>query len=563
MMQPAPSPTDGRPTGLLSWPGRAWSRLDGIQRGLVLLLLARWLLDTLFMLNVIPLEIRLGWHLHHGGDQEFMYDLARSLVKHTPEEAVVGLGQALVMAPWVALLDPEAYMDIVAPLVVINGYILGGLSVLLVGGIARAVVGAQDEERAGRVALAAAGLWALLPLIVYLSFFWHPRAAIMRSAAAPKLAWLNGLSDGPAVFFLLLATFLLARALHDPTRRDPQRPAPGFWRMLGVGAALGAAITFRFHIVPMAAALLLYVALAYGRRPLLAALEGALLAYLPQAWYNLTVFNFPFTTGYISYGDGMNYGGTFRRSLADFLTNVPFYPQDIWAALTALWSHAAWAFGLGALALVAVVAGLVWLLRRIDWRPLALLVVAPLTYLLPMLAAFNFHEDPIRFTMPALPSLMIAALAGAASLPRWLRADARGRPATAQPVRPGDAGYTRRRFARIAAALLAAYVTIYVLANPLITTPKVERDALFSEAEERACVLRERDQEKEMEPGQERDQAAAREAIADTAESNRISTRRLITIVIATCRRGTGISTCGEAGAPMICSFSENDFSPR
>lgn len=558
-MAQSPSPV-AESTSLLSWPRRVWIGLARVQCGLVLLLLARWLLDILFLLNVIPLEIRLGWHLHHGGDQEYMYDLARSLAEGVPEESVVGLGQALVMAPWVALLKPEAYIDIVVPLVIINGFILGGLSVLLVGGVARSVGDHLSRQSGGparaivdRVALIAAGIWAMLPLVAYFSFFWHPREAVMRSAAAPKLAWLNGLSDGPAVFFLLLATFLLARAL--------QRRA-GFWRMLGTGAALGAAITFRFHVVPMAMALLVYVAVAYGWRSLLTALGGGLIAYLPQAWYNLAVFNFPFTTGYVSFSDMQNYGGTFRRSPADFLTNVPYYPDQIWASLVAAWGRMPWLFVLAGLALIACGVGLVWVLRRADWRPLALLIAAPLVYLLPMMAAFNFGEDVIRFTMPALPSLMVAALLGIAVLPSWVRSSPPRREENAAlPEGPADAG-SRRRLTLVAAGLVIAYAAIYVLTNPLISSTKAERERLFNETEVQACERRAADLASGDEPDLLRDQETARRAIDTIAEDNHITQRRLIVIIIRACLDGSGEPACGETAQPLVCGFSQNTFAP-
>lgn len=379
----------------------AYLALDRVQVGLLVLMVARLALDALFLLNALPLDLRdpvYRWYLHHGGDQELMLEMARSLLSGPPLETVVGIGQPLMMLPWVLILQPQAYLEIAAPLVVTNGFVLGGLSVLLVGGLARTVT------RSDRAALASAAIWALHPLVTYFAFFWHPEMELLRGAYVPKVAWLNGLSDAPAIFFALLSACLLARVL--------RRGVAGFWPALALGALLGLTILFRFHLAPMVGCLLLTLLVFGGWRAALAALGGLLIVYLPQAWYNLAVFGTPFTTGYVSYGDMANWGGTLRRPLTDLIAYAPvrLSPASALNSVQFLVGRHAWLLlplaGVLAITLYAVVS----LKRRLGWQAVFLLLGAPLAYLLSIALTGEFLTDVVRFSMPAWPALLAAAV---------------------------------------------------------------------------------------------------------------------------------------------------------
>jgi hypothetical protein len=80
-------------------------------------------------------------------------------------------------------VDLISATDIAAPLVLINGFLLGGLSVMVVGGIARNVT--RDD----RVGVWAAALWAITPLFTYFAFFWHFDPVVLRSSMVPKVGW--------------------------------------------------------------------------------------------------------------------------------------------------------------------------------------------------------------------------------------------------------------------------------------------------------------------------------------------------------------------------------------
>ncbi len=374
-----------------------WCAMDHIQRWFLALMFIRWALDLLFMLNILPLDLRDGWYLHHGGDQDLMFALARSILKGVPQESVVGIGQALVMLPWIALLKPGSYVDIVVPMVLINGFLMGGLSVLLTGGIARKLTGSD------LVAVLSAAVWACLPLAAYYGFFWHSEPVLLRSTTVPKLAWLNGLSDGPATFFVMVTVFLLAWSLGEGSEVR-------FWRMAGVGAVMGVAVMFRVHTLPALGCLALYVWIAHGWRALLTVVGAGLLTYLPQAWYNQAVFGIPVTIGYISYGAVNAWGGTFRRPLSDLLNSQVFSPANLIQTLSYFITARPWLIAPLVLGLALGIYMLMIMWRQRRWELAMLLLIVPLAYLAPLSIAYNFREDPIRFIMLMLPMLIIAAV---------------------------------------------------------------------------------------------------------------------------------------------------------
>jgi hypothetical protein len=382
---------------ILSPVGRWWAALDRVQQGFVLLLGLRIAIALVFMLNILPLDLRFRWFLHHGGDQDDMVKLALSILRGEPERAFVGIGQVLVMMPFLALANTANYFKIVAPLVVINGFIMGGLSVPITGGIARRVTG--DD----RVALWAAGLWAALPLLTYFAFFWHFDPVILRSSNVPKVGWLNGLSDGPATFFLMVAVVLLAAGLN-------REEHPPFWRMVGVGAAMSAAVMYRVHIAPMVAVLLLYVLVVHGWRSLLVVCVAGLITYIPQGWYNWVVFKNPITTGYLATFTVRIWGGPLQRPIMDVLRSTPYHPRHVIELLDHFLRPRPWLIVPLALAAAVSVYTLVVLWKRRGWRAVALLIGAPMVYAGAMATAWPFREDVIRFLLPAAPYFVIVAV---------------------------------------------------------------------------------------------------------------------------------------------------------
>lgn len=369
----------------------------------------RLLIALLFATFTIPLQLGEPWYLQHGGDQRLMFALAQSLIQGPVVQSVVGIGQALVMAPLIALTGASDYPGIVKSLTILNGLILGPLSVAVVGWLALTLT------RRRAVAFATAFLWAVLPLLAYGGFFWHPESAVVRSAMVPKVGWLTGLSDPPATFFLLVAFALLAVVIVFGKYR--------FAAILGAGAALGLALDFRAHTAFMIVFLAGYVWWAEGWRSLLTLAAGGLLTYLPQAWYNQLVFGLPFTIGYITYGDMANYGGTFRRPWSDIVGNLWFSPRNFAETIVYFIGNRAWLLFPLILGIGLFVIALVAFQRRYGWKTTALLLLSPLVYLLPLLATYNFRDDPVRMLMPVVPLLLIIMLIGLFEIGQIARSD--------------------------------------------------------------------------------------------------------------------------------------------
>ncbi|GAB4474059.1 MAG: hypothetical protein Kow00124_13690 [Anaerolineae bacterium] len=352
-----------------------------------MLMLLRWAIDLIFWLDILPLSGRYGWYLYHGGDQDLMLALARSILEGRPVPSPVAIGQPLMMLPWAALIRPSTYLDIVVPLTLINGFLFGGLSVALTGLIVLGITGNR------RLAWWAAGLWAITPLAGYYALFWHPDYLNQRGVIVPKLAWMNGLADPPAAFFLLLSVALLARMLRDERQAS-------FGQMVGVGAALSGAVIFRIHMAPVVAFLILYVLAAHSWRALLTIAGAGLLVYLPQALYNQLVFGIPFTSGYVTTN---LFDAGYWQSM---LRTLPFSPAHIVETAAYFLSERAWlivpALAMAAAALLALI--YVW--RREGWQQAALLLGVPAAYLGPLLMSWPFREDVVRFSMPAIPFLI-------------------------------------------------------------------------------------------------------------------------------------------------------------
>jgi hypothetical protein len=315
------------------------------------------------------------------------------------------------MMPFILLLNPYYYTDMVVPLVLINGFLLAGLSVMMVGLVAKHSTGSDQ------VAIGSAAAWAVVPLAAYYGFFWHHDAMILRGSVVPTLGWLNGLSDGPATFFMLLAVMMLAQGL-----RSQERPTTN--RLLLFGFVLGVAVTFRVHIAFMVIFLVLYALVSNGWRAVLLMGVGGLVAYIPQAIYNTVVFKLPFTTGYLSVYRFNAHTGE-PRPLSEVIPTLPFSPKHIVEVTQQLLEGRSWLGVMAIIALSAMAFVTFTLWKRRGWRAATLLIGVPLSYLIPMMTTWPFREDVIRFSIPAMPYFVaigiysIWLIAG-----RWLKPEA-------------------------------------------------------------------------------------------------------------------------------------------
>jgi hypothetical protein len=111
------------------------------------------------------------------------------------------------------------------------------------------------------------------------------------------------------------------------------------------------------------------------------------------------------------------WGGTANRPLLDILTGLPFHPRhlaELWAAFV---GKRPWLIIPLALLTTVTLVVIITLWKRQGWRAVALLVGAPLAYLVPMATAWPFRYDVIRFSIPAMPYLI--AFGVCAVVPIW------------------------------------------------------------------------------------------------------------------------------------------------
>jgi hypothetical protein len=99
----------------------------------------------------------------------------------------------------------------------------------------------------------------------------------------------------------------------------------------------------------------------------------------------------------------------------------PFDPQN-WIDL---WNHhiarRMWVLVPLSALLVGILYTAAKLWRRRGWRAAVLLVISPLAYLIPMTAAWPFRADVLRFSLPALPFLIIIGIYAPAAAWQQLR----------------------------------------------------------------------------------------------------------------------------------------------
>jgi hypothetical protein len=91
-----------------------WTSLEPVQHSLITLAGLRVVIAAVFILNILPLSLRdpsYIFYLQHGGDQDIMMRLANSIIGGQPKPELVGIGQSLVMIPWILLIKPSSGLD--------------------------------------------------------------------------------------------------------------------------------------------------------------------------------------------------------------------------------------------------------------------------------------------------------------------------------------------------------------------------------------------------------------------------------------------------------------------
>jgi hypothetical protein len=385
------------------------------RRVLIGLVCLRLAMMSLLVLGIPSLIVKDGWYFHHGGDQDMMFDAAQSILAGQPKYTYVGAGMPLVMALFIQVFRAETYLDIVVPLVLLNGFLLGSASVVVLAVLARRLTGRRD------LALASAALWAVLPYAFYAVFGLHRDAALLRDSYLPLLLWANGLSEAPSLFLYLLGLVLLLAGLDE--RRG--------WALAAAGVTFGFAGVIRIHTFAPVGVVFGLLALRRDWRSLALLAGGLLIGYLPQIWYSRGYSGSGIKIPYIQNWLRVEEDGRFYLDIK----NTPFAPQFLIANTWGMALRHSELAGVGLAAGAVGLFGFARFWREHGWFRALLLFGSPLFVLFFHALTYVFAADPFRFSVPAFPLLLIAGVYSVAAAVEWLRARRFTRPAGA-PARP-------------------------------------------------------------------------------------------------------------------------------
>ncbi|MEK7784005.1 MAG: hypothetical protein AAB658_01105, partial [Chloroflexota bacterium] len=136
------------------------SRLWSI--GLIALMLARAAMSWLLLNDIPRLLFHEGWYFSQGGDQHLYMQVAYSLLAGESIGTKLGVGVPLIMAALLRLTGKLQYDDILPWLVILNGFVLGGLSVWVMAQLTWALTRSRWQG------LAAAALWTFSAYALWL-----------------------------------------------------------------------------------------------------------------------------------------------------------------------------------------------------------------------------------------------------------------------------------------------------------------------------------------------------------------------------------------------------------
>lgn len=374
--------------------GALWSSKN-VDLVLLVCVLVRLIIVSLLIVGFPPLQSHDGFYFHHGGDQDYYFEYGRVLSIGSFERYfAVNLGQPAIMAISIWLFSSDTFSEILPILVLVNGYLFGGLSVILVGRLAYRLAGSF------RAAWLAAALWAVMPWVIWLVSLVHPSRTWLQAPYVPGVAWLQGIPDGPAVFFALMGLYFLVTWL------DTDQPA----LLVASGVALGVMMLFRFQMVSILLLALLVIVIERRTISCIGLAVSAIVAYLPQVIYNHISSTLAGVSSIIAWLPGYLYSGLvdplsneiyWRNPEFNFLHFMPGHTNSPLLATTALWI-----LGIGVL-LVLVVVGVIARGSCMGRGRSFISYAAPWASIgAPMLSPI-FLENVYRFSLPATPFLAL------------------------------------------------------------------------------------------------------------------------------------------------------------
>ena len=98
------------------------------------------------------------------------------------------------------------------------------------------------------------------------------------------------------------------------------------------------------------------------------------------------------------------------RPLPDIFISTVFRPRHIWDNISYFLGRRSWLIGVLVAGIATGVSGFILLWKRLGWPVLFFLVLAPAMYVLPLLTAWNFRDDIVRFLIPVLPAILTVSV---------------------------------------------------------------------------------------------------------------------------------------------------------
>ncbi|MEK7439157.1 MAG: hypothetical protein AAB571_00805 [Chloroflexota bacterium] len=350
--------------------------------GVIALTLARAIMIALMFLDVPKLDYHVGWAFYHGGDEFLYFKVANDILAGKFLFTTVSGGWAFVvaLATWLTQADHyEATLPVLTPL---NGIFLSVCSVWLVARLTRLLT-ADDSQ-----SLLAAAVWTFSPYLLWVAFSFFPKAMALQNVYVPRQLWLNGLTDAPSIFLVMLGAVLLLKA------HQTQNANRLIW--IGSGVMFGLALSIRIHTLAMIAPMWFALLLARRWRELLWVVLGSVIGFAPQFVYNGLVGNI-FDTPYIrNWLRPQNGGISFEWN------NTPFSPRFLLSNLITITRGNILLMIVGVAAAGAAAFAFVRAWRLRGGVEAIIMFVAPLASFGLHVTAYLFLDDPIRFSMPAI-----------------------------------------------------------------------------------------------------------------------------------------------------------------
>jgi len=327
-------------------------------------------------LRGIPPLIHEGWKFHQGGDQIEYFAIARSLAALQPIAAqFYPVGFPLLLAPFIVLLRPDSWLDLIMPIVIFH-------TALAIGCIFTVGYLAYKLAENAWVALCSAALWALHPYGLYAMLALHPQAATVKSSYVSHAMWFPMLSDPGSAFFLLVGLLLF----YLSSKQEHYS--------CGAGLAIGIALLMRIPNV-IAAGILAGGYLVKKRYSSLIKFSCCgLLMLIPQGMYNFYAHKNIADVGYAA-----------RREVKQVLFSAD-YLLSYGKALFEMYPRSA---------LCVLMSGLIIALsvvvfrekKRFQW---IIVIMFILCYVVFYGTWWAFQYFPYRFLIPIVPLLIILCI---------------------------------------------------------------------------------------------------------------------------------------------------------